>query len=461
VTDRSPAPNVLVFFTDQQRWDTLGCYGQKLPVTPHLDRLAAEGVRFEHAFTPQPLCVPARACLQTGRYATETGCFRNRLALPPQERTLAHYFAQAGYEVGYVGKWHLASNLGTGKDEANYRTSAVPPERRGGYKDYWLASDALEFTSHSYDGHVFDAAGSRVDFPPGRYRVDCLTDYAIDYLRSRRSDRPFFLFISYLEPHFQNDHLRFEGPIGSRERFKDYEPPGDLVGTQGDWRENFPDYLGCCNSLDENLGRLRTVLEELGQAERTLIAFTSDHGCHFRTRNKEYKRSCHESSVRIPMIIHGPGFRAGLVVRQLVSLIDLPPTLVRAAGMVPPAVMRGRALQELVAGSPADWPREVFIQISETQVGRATRTDRWKYSVLAPDLKGGQVPTADRFVEDCLYDLQADPHERHNLVADASCVPVRAELARRLRAWMVKVENIDPVILPAPAANLGLAQIDG
>jgi len=453
VSPKPAPPNVLVFFTDQQRWDTLGCYGQPLPVTPHLDRLAEEGVLFERAFTPQAVCGPARACLQTGRYATETGCFRNGIALPSEERTLAHYFSQAGYEVGYIGKWHLSCNRRAGDPNSDDTRAPVPPHRRGGYKDFWLAVDALEHTSHGYDGYVYDADGNKVEFPPNRYRVDCLTDYAIDYLRSRRGDKPFFLFISYLEPHFQNDHLRFEGPIGSQERFRDYTVPGDLLGTQGDWRENYPDYLGCCHSLDENLGRLRSTLQELGQADRTLIAFTSDHGCHFRTRNREYKRSCHEASIRIPMILHGPGFLGGRVVSPMVSLIDLPPTLLSAAGLTPPATMRGRPLQDLLAGRAANWPDDIFVQLSEDHIGRAIRTDRWKYAVVTPGLKGSQVPTSDRFVEAYLYDLEADPHERNNLVADVSLAAVRAELAGRLKAWMVRVEGIEAVILPAPAVN--------
>ena len=142
-------PNILFFFTDQQRWDTLGCYGQELDVTPNMDKLAAEGVRFDHAFTCQPVCGPARACLQTGRYAADVGVFRNDIALPLDAKTIAHHFSEAGYEVGYIGKWHLASTGGLGAEDANFREKPVPPERRGGYKDYWLASDVLEYTSHS------------------------------------------------------------------------------------------------------------------------------------------------------------------------------------------------------------------------------------------------------------------------------------------------------------------------
>ncbi len=443
MSDGTSLPNVLFFFTDQQRWDTVGAYGQPLDVTPNLDRMAGEGVRFEHAFTPQPVCGPARSCLQTGKYATETGCFRNAIALPQDHKTLAHWMSEAGYEVGYIGKWHLASTSG----EFNYRTEPVPLERRGGYKDYWLASDVLEFTSHGYDGHMFNADMEKVEFKG--YRVDCQTDFVLDYLRSRTPERPFFLFLSYLEPHHQNDHNRYEGPDGSKERFGDFEVPGDLVDTEGDWRENFPDYLGCINSLDRNLGRIRDELEKLGIAQDTLIVFTSDHGSHFRTRNNEYKRACHEGCVRVPMAISGPGFRGGQVRDELVSLIDLPPTLLRTAGVEVPDYMRGRPLQDLVDGTAEDWRQDVFIQISESHVGRAVRTDRWKYSLRAPEKNGWEDAGSEHYVEDYLYDLEEDPHERNNLVRDPEYADVRARLSEILEGHIAEVEGLEVDIDPA------------
>ena len=126
----SDRPNIIFYFTDQQRWDTMGCYGQKLPVTPNLDRLAAEGTLFENAFTCQPVCGPARACIQSGLYATQIGVFTNHRILPEDADTIAKRFNQAGYQTAYCGKWHLASTNGS-----NYRTIAVPEARRGGYKD--------------------------------------------------------------------------------------------------------------------------------------------------------------------------------------------------------------------------------------------------------------------------------------------------------------------------------------
>ncbi len=445
-------PNILFIFSDQQRCDTIGCYGDNmgraLGLSPNLDAMAAEGVRFQNAFTCQPVCGPARACLQTGLYATETGCWHNDIALPLDAVTLPRLLRPAGYEVGYIGKWHLAS---TG-DHPNHRTTPVPPECRGGYDDFWLASDVLEFTSHGYDGHMFDGDMKQVDFPKGRYRVDALTDFAVDYLAKRDRKKPFFLFLSYIEPHHQNDHGHFEGPEGSKERYKDFPVPPDLEGTEGNWRTELPDYLGCCASLDAAVGRLRKELETLGIADNTLVFYTCDHACHFCTRNREYKRSCHDNSIHIPLIVCGPGFRGGKTVSELASLIDLPPTILASGGVAVPAPMRGRPLQALAEGHTQDWPEEVFVQISESHIGRAIRTAKWKYAVRAAEDAGGRKDGgAERYHEDHLYDLEADPHERKNLVSDPAPDQVRAGLRERLKRRMQAAGETIPEILPAKA----------
>ncbi len=448
-------PNILFLFSDQQRWDTVSCYGEPLlpDLTPNLDRMAAEGVRFHQAFTCQPVCGPARSCLQTGLYASQTRCTTNGIALSPDADTLATHMHDAGYETAYIGKWHLASNT-AGKfrdtsDFSDFHIKPVPPELRGGYRDHWVAADILEFTSHGYEGYMFDKDMNRVDFEG--YRVDCTANFVLDYLRdyaTRKSERPFFLFASFIEPHHQNDLNRFVGPIGSKQRFADYRVPGDLDGTGGDWRLHMPDYLGCCWSLDRNVGRIRDQLELLGLAKNTVVVYTSDHGSHFCTRNSEYKRACHDNCLRVPLIINGPGFRGGQVVDELVSLIDLPPTIVEAGGATPMANMQGRALQPLTAGSRADWPDFVFAEITESHCGRCIRTRRWKYSVRAPDPREAHAG-ADLYVEDFLYDLEQDPYERNNLVADPALAEVRAELAGRLLDKIEQVEGARPSLQPA------------
>jgi arylsulfatase A-like enzyme len=439
-----PQPNMIFILSDQQRWDTCGCYGQPMDTTPNLDQMAQQGVRFEHAFTPQPVCGPARACLQTGKYPLEVGAYTNGRMLPRDEKTLAQWLTGADYEVGYIGKWHLASSGPRGGSD-DFKTKPIPADRRGGYTDFWIASDLLEFTSHSYDGHMFDADMNRREFPPNRYRVDAQTDWVLEYLETRDRRRPFFLFVSYLEPHHQNDHQHYEGPRGSKERFGNFVPPGDLVDLDGDWRVEYPDYLGCVNSLDRNLGRIRDHLAQLGLGQNTLIVYTSDHGSHFRTRNGEYKRSCHEGCIRIPMIIHGPGFGGGKVIKELVSLIDLPPTILTAAGIQTPDYMRGKPLQGLSDGNAKDWPKEVFLQISESHCGRAIRSARWKYSVRAPE-RSGQDPDSEVYAEDFLYDLKNDPHEQRNLVSSSEYTEIRQRLSQILKRRMVQAGEQEPTI---------------
>ena len=440
-------PNIIFFFTDQQRWDTCGCYGQKLDITPNLDRMAEEGVRFSNAYTCQPVCGPARACLQTGKFATEVNCPTNHCLLPIDEETVPKQLRQNGYEVGYIGKWHLAS-YGPKGGADDFRTSPVPTERRGGYLDHWLAADVLEFTSHSYDGHMFDSEGNKREFPEGRYRADAQTDWVLEYLETRDQEKPFFLFTSYVEPHHQNDHNCYEGPTGSKEKFADYEVPPDLVDTEGDWRENYPDYLGCINSLDQNLGRIKTKLEELGIADNTIIIFTSDHGSHFCTRNGEYKRACHDGCTHIPLVISGPGFTGGKVQDEMVSLIDLPTTILKSAGVEPSTAIQGKDLNSLVDGSVQHWPEEVFMQISESQCGRAIRTPRYTYSVCSPEA-GGQDVGSMVYQEDFLYDNDNDPAQKNNLINDPAYEQVRNELEQRLLKWMAKANEPEPKIIKA------------
>ena len=196
--------NIVFFFSDQQRADTLGCHGQPLPVTPRLDAFAREdGTDFALACTPQPVCGPARAMLQTGRYPTQTGCYRNAISLPLNEKTLARCLRQAGYEVGYVGKWHLASD----ETENHYETAPVPLERRGGYEGYWMAADVLEFTSHGYGGYIYDRDGNKYEFDG--YRTDCITDCGVRFIEEYQGERPFLLMIS------QGAIREFYSPKGS------------------------------------------------------------------------------------------------------------------------------------------------------------------------------------------------------------------------------------------------------
>ncbi len=434
---RAARPNVLVFFTDQQRWDTCGCYGATpLKLTPNLDRMARRGTLVRNSFSCQPVCAPARGCFQTGLYATQHGVWRNGIALPARNRTLAHHFRDAGYHTGYIGKWHLG-------DTAD---KPVPREQQGGH-EYWLGADAIELMSHPYDFRAYDRDG-RLVHREG-YRVDAQTDCILDFLREQAAtpERPFYLFTSFLEPHHQNDEGHFVAPDGYADRYREnvWVPP-DLRDAKGDWEQELPDYYGMVASLDENLGRVLAELKRLGMDRNTVVMFCSDHGCHFRTRNSEYKRSCHDDSLHVPTVFQGPGFDRRTVVNELVSIPDWTATLLDAAGIPAPAGAMGRSILPLVRREKVEWPREVFVQISESQVGRAIRTERWKYGVDAPGKKGWQDSSAERYVEQSLYDLRKDPAERHNLVGKPEYRAVADELMAALKRRMVAAGEAEPAI---------------
>ena len=445
----SRQPDVLIVLSDQQRPDSMGVFGQELPVTPVLDSLADDGVAFDHAFSIQPVCGPARASIQTGRWPTDIGCWRNGLALPESSDTLATRLGALGYRTGYVGKWHLGSdrgpNLPSGRTVSRFEKRPVPPERRGGYRDAWIAADALELTSGPYRGNVFDEDGREVALDG--FRVDAIGDLALDRMkRLAVDDRPFLLFVSFLEPHHQNDRFRTIGPKGWAKRFSNFDVPGDLKGTLGDWRWNFAASLACCASIDANVGRLTDTLRSLGRFDESLVIYASDHGSHFRTRNLEYKRSCHDASIRVPLVVRGPGFRGGVHNDRIVTHLDLLPTVVTAAGGTDPD-LAGRPLQDALTAQ--DWRDETLVQISESQIGRSLRTATHTYAAAARGLnplRGHLRPAAGQYRETHLYDLVADPHQRHNLAGSPATAELRRTLARRLVDAVERVEGQRPII---------------
>lgn len=429
--------NIIFYFSDQQRWDTVN-----EELTPNLMKLADEGVLFENSFTCQPVCGPARSCLQSGVYPTETGCYTNAIALPRDITPLAEYFNNAGYQTAYIGKWHLGSDKFPGVG-VHCESTAIPRDRQGKYQ-YWRAADCLEFTSHGYDGYIFDESGNKIDFKG--YRADRINDFALEYLEKKRDpNKPFFMFVSQLEPHQQNDRNCFEGYKETIEKYRDYPLPDDLTFLKGNYKEMYPDYISAINRLDYNVGRLVEKLKELGIYDDTIIIYTSDHGCHFKTRNLEYKRSCHESSTHTPLIIKSGGFEGGKRDDRLVSLIDMPPTMLSMAGINIPDYYKGVDLTD----NSLERRKCVFMQISESQCGRAVRTDRFKYSVRDIKPSGYLHMNSRVYFEDYLYDLKKDPNEKVNLIKNPKYAHVRQELKYLLIEEMQKAGEEIPVIFPA------------
>ncbi len=444
-------PNVLIFFTDQQRWDASGLHGNPLGLMPHFDRLARKHTHVAHSFTCQPVCGPARACLQTGQYATSNGVVENGYPLPEGRPTLAECFNAVGYQTAYFGKWHLATG-GHGP---------VDPDQRGGYRD-WLAANLLEFVSMPYRTTVYDNDGEAVHLPG--YRVDALTDAALRHIDRHcreRPDQPFMTMLSILEPHHQNTTGDYTPPDGYRDPYTGRWMPPDLAQIGGRVHRDLGGYWGAVKRIDEAFGRVMDALRSLGIDRETIVLFTSDHGCHFGTRPGIDKRSWHESSIRVPTAFFGPGFEGGGEVPGLINLPDLSATLLDAAGIDIPDTFEGRSILPLLRGQADDWPEDVLIQPTSKQVlARAVRTKRWKYAVVSDASIKDVGPSPDTYREAELYDLEHDPYELTNLAGMESHAAVAERMRQRLLRRIREIEGAEPQITPAEPVPSGQKTVE-
>ncbi len=226
-----------------------------------------------------------------------------------------------------------------------------------------------------------------------------------------------------------------------RKSIKDFILPKDLEVLKGDAAEEYPDYLGQCNSLDTNLGRLIEQLKETGVYENTIILYVSDHGSHFNTRNNDshlhgfddYKRSPHDASLKVPLIIGGGKIKKAQVVKELVSTESLAKTILSIAQINPDEELIGENLLDLEYLTNDNRANEVYAQISESRVGRCIRTQRYLYSVYAPGMNGGEKPSSDLYADDYLYDMDKDPHQLNNLIFEPQYVKIKNELREKLK----------------------------
>ena len=444
-------PNIVLIISDQFRADNLGCMrSNPLGLTPNLDALAKRGTLFRSAISNQPVCAPARATMFTSLYPNKHGIWKNGFGLQNSLPTVATELRKAGYSANYIGKWHLAPN---GRGEQRGSLGPVSPEWRGGFLDLWEASNILEMTSHPCEGDLYDGDGRPMHFSD-IYRTDFMTQRVQRFLKNVRS--PFFLCVSYLEVHHQNDLDAFVPPHEYAGRYKNPPVPQDLRRLPGSWMSQLGNYYDCVAKVDENVGTIMNSLAENNLDRNTIVVFISDHGCHFKTRNAEYKRSPHESSIHIPLLIAGPGFNRSLQIDELVSQIDLTPTLLGAAGVPIPSSMQGRSFLPLLDRRTADWPNKVYFEMNEFITGRGLRTPQWTYAVAAPKREDWKpVPSSDTYVEYMLYDLYADPFQNSNLAGRHDLQKISNHLRERLIQRIVESgaprPTIDPAWFPYPA----------
>ena len=232
------------------------------------------------------------------------------------------------------------------------------------------------------------------------------------------------MVLSQLEPHQQNykcehgDVFGFVPPHGYEKLFRSCFVPEDLRFFPGDWQYEMNNYYGDIKAIDDSLGRILKTLKEQNLEDNTVVMFLSDHGCHFRTRNEEYKRSPHESSIHVPLMIQGPGFNNRQTVTELVSMIDIAPSILDLVGVKIPSCMQGRSFIPLLhdENARANWRNEVLVQISESEIARALRTPEWTYVALAPQANPLSDPGSLHYQDYQLYNNRADPHQLVNMI---------------------------------------------
>ena len=418
MTDRRP--NLLFVFADQMRGQDMGCAGNVAVRTPVLDRLAAEGMYFVRAFANAPVCTPSRGAILTGRYAHQHLAVANDLPLGPDETTIAHVLRDAGYRTGYVGKWHL---------DGMPRDKFTPPgPRRFGF-DFWAAWNC----DHRYfGGRVYRDSPEPVLLEG--YEPAAQTDLALEFLRSD-DGRPWCLFLSWGPPH--NPYEK------APERYRAMYDPARVA-----LRPNVPDLCaerarrdlaGCwahVTALDAELGRLLAALEASGQAGRTIVVFTSDHGDMLGSQGRQRKEQPWEESVRVPLLVRWPGrVPAGRTSAALVSTVDLAPTLLGMMGLEVPARMTGADLAPLVRGRADAGPAAVLLQeIVPLDEGLYQGVGEWR-AIRTPRYTYARRRWGEPWL---LYDNEADPYQQANLAASAEHRGLReqleAELGRLLAA---------------------------
>lgn len=441
-------PNILMICADQFRADFVGANHENPSVrTPHIDALANRGVSYRQCVTNQPLCSPSRASFTTGAYATQTGVWKLGLELDHSLPTIATELRKNGYSANFMGKWHISRNK---LEDGSKQMGWIPPgPSRAGFDDLWEGANVLEEVSHPNEGNYWDNSGTNIGFK-GQYRVDFIADRAVKFIEQPH-DKPWLLFVSQLEPHHQNDIDEFVAPNRYQADYGDPYIPMDLRNLPGNWRSRIQGYYGCVQAIDDCVGSLMAALERSGQLDNTIVVFFSDHGCTFRTRIGEYKRSPHDSSLRVPLVIAGPGFDRSTIVDEVVSLIDLAPTLLDSAGLTSPKSMCGKSLKPLAldAATRKTWDSTAYFQISQSICGRGIRTRDWCYCAFDPTVDRGQAKWSTHYQDFALYSLSGDPAQMVNLVGRPQYKQVadelRAELQRRITAAGEPEAEITPI----------------
>lgn len=456
-------PNVLFVLTDDQRWDAIGLGGSKHLKTPHMDRIGQEGVHFKNAFCTTSLCSPSRASILSGMYAHKHGVINNFTEYPEGFKSFPMVLQSSGYNTAYIGKWHMG--------EEN-------DEPRPGFD--W-------FVTHKGQGKYFDTEfninGQGTKVVPGYY-THVVTEMAEEWLGRERGDKPWCLMIGHKAPHsfyfpepkyeksFENVRIPYpetafmleDKPKWITDRLPTWH---GIYGPLFDWRKNFPDaspeavkdfeamthaYWGTLLSVDDSMGRLYELLKKRGELDNTVIIFMGDNGILNGEHGMVDKRTMHEASIRIPLVVRYPGLTPTAqpkVIEQQVLTLDMAPSILELCGAPALEGIHGKSWVKLVREGDAAWRKGWFYhynyekQFPYTPNVRGVRTESWKY-VHYPHGDG----SPDRHMAE-LYNIEFDPEERHNLIANPKYAPVVEELKKELTTLMAEA-GLTPQTDPMP-----------
>ena len=443
-------PNVLFIYTDDQSYDALSTVqkeqGEKgrFPwlKTPHLDRLATEGVRFRNAFVTNSLCSPSRATFLTGLYNHEqgNGIASNFRPFPPNNVTHATLMRAAGYTTAYVGKWHMGSQ-----------------RERPGFDFHATYVGHGQYANCPY---IVDGK----DVPTTGWIDDVATDYAIGFIEKQKtSAKPWSLILGFKSP-----HQPWEPPARAKDLYAGEvartvpnvntppvyaRRPNQESKTRKPVPPTMPTNLGYFRSIaaiDDCVGRLLRSLDESGFASNTIVIFTSDNGVYLGAHATGDKRSAYDESLRVPFLVRYPALgdeARGRVVDKMVLNLDLAPSLLEFAGLPIPAAMQGRSWRTLLTDDNAPWRESWFYQyFTEDQKGTKVPDIT---AVRTADAKLIKYPGHKAWTE--LFDLKADPYEIRNLIDDPAAVALKTKMLAEHDRLSKEVGHCVPPFVSRPA----------
>lgn len=492
--DSTRRPNILFILTDQQRQDSMACYGNDWIETPNLNTIANHGFVFENAYVTQPVCTPSRASIMTGLYPHAVGLHRNNIPLPADTRTIAELIGD-DYYCGYFGKWHLGDDMVRqhGFDawvsvEDFHRPRATKKEYRfleANYNDHLRKHGVEPPGPHRSYENWFATAGLTEEQTQAYFLGDTAADFIRSHPGSQHGDMPFMLYVSFFEPHppytgpLNNLYSPADVQVGpaflkrpddssllNRLRADYYmagnlNPLGiddyhDLTSEEG-WRGLRAKYFANVALVDRQIGKMIQALRETGQWDDTIIVFTSEHGEMAGDHAMLEKRSMYEEAARVPLLMRIPGSapdtqRASQRIAGSVSLVDLVPTLLDVSGTGTDAApdLQGNSLAPVIHGNADLSDNDVFVQwngmgdrnLGTPEINRMASMP-WR-TVITPDRWKLNLCATDRCE---LYDLNADPHEMTNLFDAPKHRDRVRDMAARIRIWQDTTADNAP--LPA------------